>query len=56
MQVFMPFHVKTANDHILVNLTKIVKKRLSEHKRATRNGDVNNVLFVHMSEQNHPID
>ena len=32
------------------------EKRVSEHKRAVRNGDVNNALFAHMSQQNHPID
>ena len=31
-------------------------KRLSEHKRAVQNGDRNNALFVHMSEENHEID
>ena len=30
--------------------------RLSEHKRAVRNGDMNNALFVHMSQENHEID
>ena len=39
-----------------MNLAEIVKKRLSEHKRAIRNGDANNAVFVHMSQQNHPMD
>ena len=32
------------------------QQRLSEHKRAVRNGDLNNAVFVHMSENNHAID
>ena len=32
------------------------KQRLSEHKRAVRNGDQNNAVFVHMSENNHAVD
>ena len=55
--MFMPFHVKTANDHIATGESgRDCEKRLSEHKRAIRNGDANNALFVHMSTQNHPMD
>ena len=53
----MPFHVKTANDHTAIGESgRDCEKRLSEHKRAIRNGDANNAVFIHMSPQNHPID
>ena len=32
------------------------QQRLLEHKRADKNGDNNNALFVHVSEMNHSID
>ena len=52
MRVFMPFPVKTANDYTYIGESdRDCEKRLSEHKRAIRNGDVNNALFVHMIEK-----
>ena len=50
--MFMPFHVKTANDHIYIGESdRDCEKRLSEHKRAIRNGDANNAVCHNKTTQ-----